>query len=355
MRLTSRVVFQFFMSLLVATSILSLKQSRGFLSQVPLTISDSSSQVDEHFRDDSRNKTLVIITGTLRGGEKTWNTLYENVLDLNQADLALLLGAKPEKEKNSSLYQRAKYLWEFPEYSDWTDALNLITNNDTKWHVLLRHAFEVEQGTVGGGFYGGCKGHPGSGAIIFWIRWYLSNIIKEHSLHLKYDRFVLTRSDHYYLCEHDLSELDPNEVWLPSGEAWWGFTDRHVVAPAHKFLDVLNILPPVLQNPNYYLHYRKYNPLVRKHNFVDYPSAVNPEMIIKMRWAEDGIIPQYFGRTMFTCGVKGDGTRWRGMSGLRLEEGVYLKYEDEYKEAHHTCFDRNLTKALARHGGDPIV
>jgi hypothetical protein len=38
------------------------------------------------------NKTLVILIGNLRCGEPAWQTLYQNILDVNSADLALMVG-----------------------------------------------------------------------------------------------------------------------------------------------------------------------------------------------------------------------------------------------------------------------
>ena len=35
-------------------------------------------------------KTLVILLGTARGGEETWNSMYENLIEPYSADLALL-------------------------------------------------------------------------------------------------------------------------------------------------------------------------------------------------------------------------------------------------------------------------
>ena len=37
-------------------------------------------------------KTLVILLGTARGGEETWNSMYKNLIEPYSADLALLFG-----------------------------------------------------------------------------------------------------------------------------------------------------------------------------------------------------------------------------------------------------------------------
>jgi hypothetical protein len=91
-------------------------------------------------------KTLVIVMGSLRGGEFAWHSMYENLLDLNHADLALAVGYIPEVDKNSSLYSRASYLWEFEEFEDWGIALDMIASEhnptydkhaNTSWRAIL--------------------------------------------------------------------------------------------------------------------------------------------------------------------------------------------------------------------------
>lgn len=54
-----------------------------------------------------QNRTLVIIMGNIRGGERAWESLYKNVLDLNSADLALVVGEMAPKNRTSSMYARA--------------------------------------------------------------------------------------------------------------------------------------------------------------------------------------------------------------------------------------------------------
>ena len=113
--------------------------------------------------DNDSNKSLVIVMGDLRGGEETWNTLYENVLDPNSADLALIVGepTKDDQYVNSTLYARSKYLWFFPEYDDWADAVDLINGPD--WRVTHLPKMKRFEST---GIFGGMKGFKGSGIII---------------------------------------------------------------------------------------------------------------------------------------------------------------------------------------------
>lgn len=69
------------------------------------------------------NRTIVFLIGNLRCGEPAWESLYKNVLDFNQADLGLVVGASDEKYNDASLWKRAKYVFREKEYTDWGDAL----------------------------------------------------------------------------------------------------------------------------------------------------------------------------------------------------------------------------------------
>jgi hypothetical protein len=276
------------------------------------------------------NKTLVVLMGSLRGGEHAWSTLTEHVLDANHADLALLLGdtttsTRRDIYQNASLLHRAKYHWTFPEYDDWADAIDLI--NGTSWRQRVL-PFVYEFGYI----LGGVTSHGnqyGSGAIAFMLRWFLSNHLQQQEndgllLLERYERFIITRSDHYYKCRHDISKLDPRFLWVPAGEDYGGITDRHLVASREHVLQALDIFPPIIQHPQRYAH------------LLNNTYGNNVERIIDYRWKEEGLPVQRFNRMMFTCGQDGDVTRMKGL-GVPVREGVRLKYEKEYIASYATC------------------
>ena len=300
----------------------------------PFPVSDASNGRDTPMghMDRYSNRTLVVLMGNLRGGEIAWSTLYENVLDLNQADLALIIGRKPPENKTSSLYNRAKYVWEFDEYNDWGDAMDLI--NGTGWRATLPGLLPPVSNLLGGMKLPNTESR-GSGAIILMIRYFLSREIQRLGLIKKYDRFVVTRSDHYYLCKHNLSLLSPEYLWLPNGEDNLGITDRHLVVSSKYVLDALDILPGLLKDP------QRYQDDVKD-------TWDNPEKMIKKRWEAMGLFAKVrrFPRMMFTCAVEGDTTRWSIMTPYTVPEGVHLKYIHEYKDSHKTCNGRNVTLAV---------
>jgi hypothetical protein len=285
-----------------------------FESKVSPRADDASAPVYE------QPKTLVVVIGNLRGGEPAWQSLYQNVLDVNGADLALLIGNSTDR--TSSMYSRATYLWEHPEYTDWGEGLDTI--NGSSWRTNLVVAPR-------GGILGGVEGHPGSGAIIFMERYWLIQKIKELGLQSKYQRFILTRSDFLYKCRHDLKELDPRYVWVPHGEDYGGITDRHVVASSELIIKVLNILAPLVTRPE--RHY-----LVAK--------SGSPEIAIRLHWTTESIFPHQvrrFPRPMYVGYQRGDMSRW-GKKGKkrrkkegRTEDGVFPKYTSEYYFARCFC------------------
>lgn len=276
-------------------------------------------------------RTLVILMGNLRGGELAWKSLHENVLDANNADLALMIGeprnkVDEEKTRNSSLYKRARHHWTFPEYDDWADAIDLI--NGSAWREKVP-PYMLETGTILGGVK--MKKFAGSGAVIFMIRYFLSQELVNHGMLKRYDRFVITRSDHYYYCKHDLSQLDNNYMWLPEGQNHGGITDRHLVVNSTMVIRALDILPPVIKNPESYKALLKYR-------------SGNPERLINRRWRDLRLhrFVKRFPRMMFTCAVDGDTTRWQPKTSYKVPElGIYLKYRQEFFSAKKTCARNN--------------
>lgn len=288
---------------------------------------DKSHDVDSSHVSHSQpsNSSLVIIMGNLRGGEEAWKSLYKNVLDVNTADLALILGPANSTSNyhypNSSLYKRAKYVWNFQEYNDWADAIDLI--NGTSWRETHLPYFTRKRT----GLLGGVKGHLGSGAIIFMIRWFLvQHLLGNPDVLDQYERFVITRADHYYQCQHEYRYLDLSNstVWIPQGEAYGGVTDRHLIVSRANILDTLDILPTLFQQKDERLQ--------------DWIAVGTPESILRRVWTSKGLNVKRTKRVMFTCATQFDSTRWKRAKGDVLGvPGLLKKYESEYNQTQKNC------------------
>jgi hypothetical protein len=300
--------------------------------QQPIVTSSSSSSPAS-----SSNTTLVIIIGNLRGGERAWQTLYEKVLDVNMADLALVVGES--SNRTSSLYQRARYLYEFPEYDDYADAIDTIANSSAWRQYLLPLNLDPY------GLFGGASHRHGSGAIIFMCRYYVTLFLQQHNLLKKYSRFVITRSDHYYACSYDMSQLSNEYIHVPIGEDWKGITDRHLIVSSAHVLQALNMYPPLIHNTSKLLLLLRQQP--NNHGASSSPLLrMNPESFIKARWKEEGIwnLVRRHDRVMFTCAVDGDTTRWQRHSHTAENDygGVYVKYRMEFDAAKCNCDEHTV-------------
>ena len=256
-----------------------------------------------------KEKTLVILIGNARGGEETWNTMYENLLKPYNADLALCFGES--KDKSSSLYKKAKFIWEIPEYENWRDFYN--TYFKPNWDVFLnKHKFNNAS------LMGGIDHYNGSGAIIFAFRHYL--LINKIDIINQYDRIILSRSDFYYLDKHPYLPL--GYLYAVEGEEYGGVSDRHFIFDSKMSNHVLGILKFLCSEENFYFlnEYQE--------------NSINPEKALLLFFKNNKIydLLKFHKRVQFTVAVEGDKTRWRKPSnyipGLR---NIKYKYISEYE------------------------
>jgi hypothetical protein len=149
--------------------------------------------------------------------------------------------------------QNAKYIWEYPDYSDWADAYDDVQKEmgvSTNWRSILEIHNSVEC------LFGGikCPTAHGSGAVLFYYRWRALQNIRKLNLTSKYDWFIVTRSDFMYDVPHvPLSLLDSNFAWSPNGEHYFGITDRHLICPTKYIEKALDMLEYMLCFPTMFL------------------------------------------------------------------------------------------------------
>lgn len=248
-------------------------------------------------------KTLVILLGNARGGEKTWHTMFENLIKPHNADLALLFGETSSKD--NILYRSAKYVWEVPEYANWADFYN--NNCSGNW----REFYNKNNNT---GISGGIDDYKGSGAIIFAFRHHL--ILNYSEILLQYDRIILTRSDHYYLFEHPI--LSNDAFYIVEGEDHTGVCDRHHIFPSHMYKEALGIVDYICSPES--LHLNNVNP---ERALFEYYKHIGLHSNIKRCM-----------RVQFTVKLDDDQTRWsRGQARMPGHDDLLLKYPNEYEIA----------------------
>ena len=140
-------------------------------------------------------------------------------------------------------------------------------------------------------------------------------------------------------------DLDNHTMHIPSGSDWrGGYTDRHLVVSRNDVLAALDILPPFLSEPFdqalllNYIEKVKHKKGVKK---ITRKWGTNPEKILKNTWTQKGLNVHHHERTMFTCAIKKDTTRWKEAEQPAPNiPGLLLKYPEEHAMAEQVCASR---------------
>lgn len=200
-------------------------------------------------------------------------------------------------EKNIITYKKPLYWREFLKFKD--QFLGGIIDNDNQ--------------------------HPGSAGILIFFRWFLLKNLIDNDLISKYDRFVITRSDFIYQLPHPKIEiLNEKYIWVPNGEHYYGYTDRHVILSPNNIENYLNILNNmVLKSNEYYMKMKMKN--------ID---NWNLEQLIKFNIEQNNVLHlvKEFPYVMYSVRNKNGTTRWRGGDYSDIH-GYYIKYQSEYDKS----------------------
>jgi len=177
---------------------------------------------------------------------------------------------------------------------------------------------------IEGQFMGGVKDpyrqQEGSAGILIFYRWFLLKNLMENELLNKYDRFIITRSDFIYQLPHPKMELmNKNNIWIPDGEDYGGYTDRHAVLSNHTIIPYLNILNNLVHRSNEFFI------------CMSIPRELNLEKIIKLNLSKNDVDKDVrsFPYVMFSVRNINGSTRWT--KGFFCEElGYFIKYPNEH-------------------------
>ena len=252
------------------------------------------------------SKFLVILTGSPRGGLKTWNSLFKNIIDPLNADLAICFGNKFLKKDNFFLVQKATFDWTFEEPNNWSTYYQ--DNYSKKAIDFLISGSDY-------GMAGGIDDNTGSGAIVSALK----DIIYKNHIEIieDYDFIIHTRADQYYVDK--LPEIKDNEILIPKGEDYFGICDRFILFNS-KFAKSYFSLCNFLEN-------------AQDKNLS--PDFVTPESVLLSHLKNENLYSHVkrIDRINFTVTLKNEHTRWRVAKYNLYLKNLMIKYPDEFLDS----------------------
>ncbi len=264
-------------------------------------------------------RTLIVVLGETRAHELTFTLFKKNLMDRLNADLALCVGDNPRETPNP-FYDHARYVWKYKDPADWADSYKELAPGKNVYALL----------DLPDQWFGGIR-HPtlqqaGVGALLIVFREFLRRRLEAEGLYDKYDWFVLTRSDFIWPVMHPgLDLFSPEHIYLPDGERYRGYTDRHALVPRKHFRRFMEVARATFDEPE---------ELARRMKAVS-PDNWNTESFVKFRLGELGLgaSVRFMPYMMYTVkplgGPTGEGAPGRDDFQLNM----YVKYPLEYSIA----------------------
>ena len=267
-------------------------------------------------------RTLIVFTASTRSHEITWESVMERMIRPLRADVAVC-GAFPDGAPGDNPITRAaKWVWPYAEVEDYGVHYDQMAARGGKGPMQRKKLLAVRSQWLGG--IHGPGAHSGSAAIVLLFKQLAYEHIVLAGLDQAYDRFIITRSDHFHGADHPAMEsLDPSFVWVPNGSdsGGDGICDRHWIMGPQHLRNALSLVDPMLDDPD-----RLVADMSRM-------SCWNPEAYIAMIWRRNGIMKRVrrCPRTMYLVRGPKDKTRWQA-GRYNPEAGMIVKYHDEYEQ-----------------------
>ncbi|MDY7023367.1 MAG: hypothetical protein SWJ54_18785 [Cyanobacteriota bacterium] len=266
-------------------------------------------------------KPVICFVGTLRAVDLTYKNLIEKVIEPLNANLVFCV-SRISSEDEASLKKFSNYnivdicIYEDGknEYQDFLENFcnHLTPDQEKQWHKY----FEID-----GNWLGGIKGRRGSGFHLNYNYWKLWARLKDLKNSDSNDqRFIITRTDLFWLVEHPpLNLLDPKLVWIPTGENYNGYNDRHAVCNDKNVEDYLSIFESMisLKALNYI------------YNNLD-GNNLNHERHLKSHLDDCGVKVASFKNVAYLTGNSESRTNWASVKTELIDGKEYsYKYEEE--------------------------
>jgi hypothetical protein len=267
----------------------------------------------------AEQRSVVCMIGTLRAVDLTYQNLIEKVIQPLNADLMFCVSRMTSEDETTINKFRSCNIVDICIYEEAGDGYQdflhgffnqLTPEKRTEWHKY----FDIE-----GNWLGGIKGRRGSGFHLNFNYWKLLDRLRFKNIGSEYQRFVITRTDLFWMVEHPpLNLLDSNLIWIPTGENYNGYNDRHAVCSNQNVYDYLSLLEFMINFKAEYIY-----------NNLD-ENNLNHERHLKSHLDYCGVEVATFKNVAYLTGDKQTLTNWAPVKTKYVDGVEYAyKYQEE--------------------------
>jgi hypothetical protein len=270
----------------------------------------------------SSQRAVVCFVGTTRSLDLTHQNLIQNLIRPLDADVMICHNSPSRNDETMLRYFADCNVVDVCMYEDDKDGFERLFETfssrlDPKNPSQLRDYLRIE-----GNWMGGFQARRGSGLYQTYNYWKLAERLEHvRAQGLRYRRFVVTRTDLLWLSEHPpLDLLDPSLVWIPLGEDYGGYNDRHAVCSQRN---IMRYLSPFL-----------YMVDSRAREYLRDAADLNHEEFMKRHLSYCGVRVGRFKSTAYITGGRETPTNWKALETMRVDGKTYMfKYASELMRA----------------------
>lgn len=268
------------------------------------------------------SNTLVCFFGTLRCLDITSKNLIDKLIKPLNADVMICVSKMNEHDEDGLRYFQDCNLVDVCIYEDsnfgyeflCTEYAKKLNQKDTsQWREYL---------AIKGNWLGGMKGRKGSGMHLTYNYWkVLERLNSLKAQNINYERIVVTRTDLFWLIEHPpLELLNSKIVWIPTGQDYEGYNDRHAVCSKDNINNYLNLFEQMMN--------------FTAKNYLASKRWLNHELYLYLHLHYNNIVVGRFKNVAYLTAIKATKTRWAKPKTKFIKGEEYnYKYEQELLEA----------------------
>lgn len=262
-----------------------------------------------------KKRTLVVLFGSDRELDRTYELMRQNLLSPLRGDLTLV-GSKSQASSEVKFVQPSI----FEEPVDWSKTANaagltaeLVDQYGSRFPQLLGSIGDEADETKSD------WKKSGSGQIVLFWRHQIGQFLKDGDFLNHYDWFVITRSDFIFPVPFfSIDHLDPAHIYVFDGEHHGGICDRFILFHNSIALAVSGVFDEFFENPV----------SVMKH--YEHLDFLNPEMFLYAEMRRQNLAShiRFIPYLAFSIRSPGGKTRW-SLGWWEEENQWFVKYPAE--------------------------